>query len=341
MKFDCRISEPVVSVSIITYNNFSCIEACLDGIIAQQTDFPFEVCIGEDGSIDGTREVCQAYAQKYPECIRLFLREQDEPGREDYASQGVYNYIKTTMECRGRYVAFCDGDDVWTDPRKLQKQYAVMQADDRITLVYSGYDKLNEITGYTKTCILPKEDLPQGSGYQNGDLITAIILGHHYIAASTVFTLTALVHEIFETCSEWFKSLPMGDTQTWSELINRGRVHYISEPLARYTISQESTSNSLSALKKFKFVNEAANFGMELVERYGLAAQPFLSFKVKACNRYALLSGNREEIEQLYNSHPSAFSTSETGLLKLSRIPPLRALLSKLFQMRYLYNHKK
>ena len=47
---------PAVSVLVVTYQHAPFIADCLDGILAQQTDFPFEVIIGEDGSDDGTRE---------------------------------------------------------------------------------------------------------------------------------------------------------------------------------------------------------------------------------------------------------------------------------------------
>ncbi len=66
---------PAVSVLVVTYQHAPFIAECLDGILAQQTDFPFEVIIGEDGSDDGTREICIAYADAHPDRIRLFLRD--------------------------------------------------------------------------------------------------------------------------------------------------------------------------------------------------------------------------------------------------------------------------
>ena len=60
-------TDPVVSVCVVTYNHKHFIEQCIDGILNQKTNFPFELIIGEDDSKDGTRELCINYAEKYPD----------------------------------------------------------------------------------------------------------------------------------------------------------------------------------------------------------------------------------------------------------------------------------
>jgi len=107
-------SLPVVSVYMITYNHESYIAQAIEGIMMQQTDFPIELVIGEDCSTDRTREICLEYQDKYPEIIRLLLPEKNI---------GIYKNSKSTfIECKGKYIAICEGDDYWTDPLKLQKQ---------------------------------------------------------------------------------------------------------------------------------------------------------------------------------------------------------------------------
>src|SRR6476619_44433 len=65
--------KPMVSVCVQTYQQVNYIKECLESILIQKTDFPFEILLGEDESTDGTREICIEYAKKYPERIRLFL----------------------------------------------------------------------------------------------------------------------------------------------------------------------------------------------------------------------------------------------------------------------------
>ena len=64
--------NPLVSVSVVTYNQIEYIKKCLDSVLMQETDLPFEIIVGEDGSTDGTREICIEFAEKYPDKIRLF-----------------------------------------------------------------------------------------------------------------------------------------------------------------------------------------------------------------------------------------------------------------------------
>ncbi len=113
---------PHVSVWVITYNHARFIGQCLDSILMQKTDFAFEICLGEDESSDGTREICQDYARRYPDIIRLFLRDRNDPERRGCQGVWQFNFIQTFRACCGKYIAMCDGDDFWTDPMKLQKQ---------------------------------------------------------------------------------------------------------------------------------------------------------------------------------------------------------------------------
>lgn len=114
--------KPLVSVCITTYNHEAFIADCLDGILLQETDFPFEIILGEDGSTDQTLAICQAYAKKYPGLIRLFQRPPNKKIIINGRPTGRYNYLSNLADARGTYLAFCDGDDYWTDPKKLQKQ---------------------------------------------------------------------------------------------------------------------------------------------------------------------------------------------------------------------------
>lgn len=111
----------MVSVSMITYNHEKFIAEAIEGVVMQKTDFPFELVIGEDCSTDQTRSICIAYQKKYPDIIRLRLPE---------TNQGMMlNWINNISSGKGKYIALCDGDDYWSDPYKLQKQFDFMEAN--------------------------------------------------------------------------------------------------------------------------------------------------------------------------------------------------------------------
>jgi len=131
--------QPLVSVLVITYQHAAFIGECLDGILAQQTDFPFEVIIGEDGSNDGAAEICVEYADAHPDTIRLFLRDRaltqlplDEGG---IVPMKRLNGRFTRLAARADVIAFCEGDDHWTDPEKLQRQFDVLRRDPTVSVV--------------------------------------------------------------------------------------------------------------------------------------------------------------------------------------------------------------
>ena len=114
--------DVLVSVVMTTYNHANFIAQAIESVLMQKTSFSVELCIGEDESSDETRAICVAYAEKYPDKIRLFLRSRKDVIYINGVPSGRRNGLKTMRACRGRYLAILEGDDKWTDPYKLQKQ---------------------------------------------------------------------------------------------------------------------------------------------------------------------------------------------------------------------------
>jgi glycosyltransferase involved in cell wall biosynthesis len=131
--------HPLVSVIVVTYNHEAYIAQNIEGILAQQCDFPFELIIGEDHSTDHTLEICLSYQQKHPEVIRVVTWQEN---------LGIGpNYLRCLGRARGKYLAFCEGDDYWIDPAKLSKQVALMQKWPDTTLCGARTRVLMEIPG--------------------------------------------------------------------------------------------------------------------------------------------------------------------------------------------------
>ncbi len=118
---DCKLS-----VIFITYNHKDYVERALKSVLAQETDFPFEVVVGDDCSTDGTQEILKEIAAK-DERVRLFLRSENTGGRP------TLNVYETTKRCTGEYLAYLEGDDYWTDTHKLQKQVSFLEANSGYT----------------------------------------------------------------------------------------------------------------------------------------------------------------------------------------------------------------
>ncbi len=116
----------------------------LEGIIAdgikswldQQTRFPYEIVLSDDHSTDNTLAVVKKFQQEHPDKIRILT--------SDKRLGLAKNWIKCMQACSGKYIAFCDGDDLWTDPLKLQKQVDYMEANPDCNLICADYDYVSE-----------------------------------------------------------------------------------------------------------------------------------------------------------------------------------------------------
>ena len=118
------MSEKImVSVMCTAFNHEDYIREALDSMVNQQADFAYEILVNDDCSSDGTAGIVRDYAEKYPEKVRAFFPE------KNLYSQNIDVYYHTFFpNARGKYVAFCEGDDFWSDPEKLQRQVDFLEA---------------------------------------------------------------------------------------------------------------------------------------------------------------------------------------------------------------------
>ena len=107
-----------LSVCIITYNHENYIAQCVESILFQIVDFEYEIVIGIDKSSDETLKICRGYQSKYPNLIKI-IECTDNIGM-------MRNWVNTIKNCKGDFIAICEGDDYWIDPYKLKKQVAFL-----------------------------------------------------------------------------------------------------------------------------------------------------------------------------------------------------------------------
>lgn len=108
------MNSPLVSIICTNYNKEKWISRAIEGFLAQEADFDFEILIIDDASTDNSIRVIEGFVKENPERIRFFKNEEN---------LGITKtWKKICLEARGKYIARCDGDDYWFDNRKLQKQ---------------------------------------------------------------------------------------------------------------------------------------------------------------------------------------------------------------------------
>ena len=103
-----------VSVAMMTYYHEEYVARAIESVLAQKTNFSYEIVISDDCSQDATREILTQYAEKYPDIIKLNFNKKN-------LGISNNNYV-TRCLCKGRYIATLSGDDYWIDKFKLQNQ---------------------------------------------------------------------------------------------------------------------------------------------------------------------------------------------------------------------------
>ena len=92
--------KPLISIIIPIYNIMDCLEKCVDSCI-NQTYQNIEIIMVDDGSSDGTSELCDKLKEK-DERIRVFHKENG--GSSSARNLGI-------EEAKGEYLGFVDSDD--------------------------------------------------------------------------------------------------------------------------------------------------------------------------------------------------------------------------------------
>ncbi|WP_286741017.1 glycosyltransferase family 2 protein [Psychrobacter sp. UBA3068] len=109
-----------LSVCVVCYNQEKYIAECLESLVSQETNFKFEIIVGEDCSTDNTRIIVQQYVDRYPHLIRpIFYRKN---------VGAVENIKQVYIAAKGKYIAHIDGDDL-AFPAKLQKQFDILESN--------------------------------------------------------------------------------------------------------------------------------------------------------------------------------------------------------------------
>lgn len=205
--------DPLVSIRVVTYNHARYLARCLEGILMQKTSFPFEVVVGEDCSTDGTREIAIDYARRHPETIRLLLSETN--------LGGVQNTLRVRAACRGAYHAFCEGDDYWIDPLKLQKQVDCLEAHPEYTLCFHDAFVVWEEQACRPKYFCPI-DLPASV------TITDVISRPCFIPTASILIRSNVMHSV----PRWEREVLFTDLniRLWSA--HHGPLAYLREPMA-------------------------------------------------------------------------------------------------------------
>jgi len=239
------MAEIMVSVIMVTYNHDKYISKAIESVLDQETKFNFELVIGEDSSTDNTRNIIEEYRKKQPNKIRLFS------GDKNVGS--TQNEITIIKASKGKYLAFCEGDDYWTDSFKLQKQVDFLEANPDYGLVHSDVNHFNQKTGELTIAYNKRNDIVIPSG----NIFQFLMDPSHSIKTMTVCLRRDLLSKYYlgnETImtSNW----KMIDISIWLMLSYYSKIKYMDVVTATYRLLPESMSRTQNAVKLNDFHNK-------------------------------------------------------------------------------------
>jgi glycosyltransferase involved in cell wall biosynthesis len=219
-----RHGEPLVSVVCTTHNHARYVDQAIVGFLMQVTSFPVEIVIHDDVSTDATRSVIDGYARRYPNIIRTIYQ------TENQYSLGRTSAIIAFTHCRGRYLAFCEGDDYWTDPQKLQLQCDFLESDPSYSLVFHNCRLQREAKGDSRdevACHLA------GTTFTLND----VVLKDWFIPSQSMLFRRADLE-----LPEWLHRVFGLDYAMHLLLAEKGKIGYIDRIMGVYRINAASIS---------------------------------------------------------------------------------------------------
>lgn len=206
--------DPLVSIVVPTYQHHKFIEKCVYSILEQCLETGVEILLGDDGSTDGTREICISLGRQHPDKIRVFLHHPQNRVVIDGVQTGHFNLVYLMSRARGRYICICEGDDYWRDARKLHAQARILNDNPEASVVFG---KSVIVRDDRET----DEFKPSSGQCRNLSAIELAI-------GSPVPTQTAMMRNIFdkEFPTDFFRVLN-GDTYLFSFLSKHGNAIYL------------------------------------------------------------------------------------------------------------------
>jgi len=220
-----------VSVLLITYNQEEYIAQTIETILMQETNFDYEIVIGEDCSTDKTRNILRDYQKNYPDKIRLIFAERNRGL--------VANFTTTYKACSGQYIAMIDGDDYWTSPRKLQMQADFLDSNKEFAICFHPV-AMDYEDDATANRIWPENI---GTSFTLEDILSANI-----IPSCTVMFRNGLVREF----PDWYYSLKIEDWSLYVLLSQHGKIGCLNETMAVHRVHSKGVWSSQEGVEKVK-----------------------------------------------------------------------------------------
>ncbi|NLC72076.1 MAG: glycosyltransferase [Desulfuromonadaceae bacterium] len=220
--------HPTVSVAIITYNHEKYISDALESVLSQETNFIYEVIVGEDCSKDNTRDIIIKFQNRYPDKVKAILNEKN--------IGGFHNVNQVLKSCTGKYIALMEGDDCWTCSQKLQKQVDFFESHPDCTVCFHNVMVVYE----DGSCHPSGSQEPRLFCSTSQKEISTIedIIPRNFIPTSSTMYRAGIVTQL----PFWITKLSMGDWPMHILHAEHGKIGYVNEVMGEWVLHRGGLS---------------------------------------------------------------------------------------------------
>ncbi|RDU63570.1 glycosyl transferase family 2 [Helicobacter didelphidarum] len=240
--WDKSIEKPLCSVLCITYNHKNFIAQALDSMLEQETDFPFDIIIHDDCSTDGTDTIIKEYEAKYPKIIKALYEEENQYSKRENGN----NFLGIMHKMAAKYIALCEGDDYWNDPKKIQIQVDFLESHQEYVLCYHDCD------------VLDNDKLMPGD-YHKQDGSGEMMQKFHLCIPTRCACYRNVIDYFDLNVADSIQKIINGDIFVWSLLGKYGNAKYLSQiKPAIYRLHDGGVWSSLKVQERY--ANEVKTF---------------------------------------------------------------------------------
>lgn len=291
-----------VSVCILTYNHKAYIEQCVESALAQKTNFEFEIVIGDDGSDDGTSEICAGFAKRFGN-VKHVLQDRKNIIYINGRITGRYNFISLLGQMQGEYIAMLDGDDYWTDPDKLQTLVNFLDKNSRFSFAFHS-------------CRIIENGIVR-KDYLNEHTPDEIDLCYLARNGNCMRTMSVVFRNIYkESIPDIFYRAPVGDYPFHIHNARYGKGKFIKKEMGVY---RKHASGIWSSYKSVEMKKEWLNMLMDMSKQdtYPDIKQAWSEHMAEiAFSIGSLLEEEKDETAIIYFNTAKEFSPAQYEKLK-------------------------